>query len=90
MEPLTLHAALSPVHHCPLLAAGLLLPQVSAAGRTMDVLGAEPRSGLPSDLFAGACCPICASMLQILWNKEAMNAFSKVWPTDSFHHRAGQ
>uniref|UniRef100_A0A671WZK1 Reversion inducing cysteine rich protein with kazal motifs n=1 Tax=Sparus aurata TaxID=8175 RepID=A0A671WZK1_SPAAU len=26
----------------------------------------------------GACCPICASMLQILWNKEQMNAFSKL------------
>uniref|UniRef100_A0A8C4GJ43 Reversion-inducing cysteine-rich protein with Kazal motifs n=1 Tax=Dicentrarchus labrax TaxID=13489 RepID=A0A8C4GJ43_DICLA len=26
----------------------------------------------------GACCPICASMLQILWNKEQMNTFSKV------------
>uniref|UniRef100_A0A8D3CZ90 Reversion-inducing cysteine-rich protein with Kazal motifs n=1 Tax=Scophthalmus maximus TaxID=52904 RepID=A0A8D3CZ90_SCOMX len=26
----------------------------------------------------GACCPICASMLQILWNKEEMNTFSKV------------
>lgn len=33
MGPLTLHAALSPVHRCPLLAAGLLLPQVSAAGQ---------------------------------------------------------
>uniref|UniRef100_A0A8C5HGK9 Reversion-inducing cysteine-rich protein with Kazal motifs n=1 Tax=Gouania willdenowi TaxID=441366 RepID=A0A8C5HGK9_GOUWI len=26
----------------------------------------------------GACCPICASMLQILWNKEQMNTFSKL------------
>lgn len=26
----------------------------------------------------GACCPICASMLQILWNKELMNTFSKL------------
>lgn len=29
--------------------------------------------------FVGACCPICASMLQILWNKELMNTFSNVW-----------
>uniref|UniRef100_A0A673C786 Reversion-inducing cysteine-rich protein with Kazal motifs n=1 Tax=Sphaeramia orbicularis TaxID=375764 RepID=A0A673C786_9TELE len=28
----------------------------------------------------GACCPVCASMLQILWNKEQMNTFSKVEP----------
>uniref|UniRef100_A0A3B4FC90 Reversion-inducing-cysteine-rich protein with kazal motifs n=1 Tax=Pundamilia nyererei TaxID=303518 RepID=A0A3B4FC90_9CICH len=27
----------------------------------------------------GACCPICASILQILWSKERMNTFSKVW-----------
>uniref|UniRef100_A0A3P8VFF5 Reversion-inducing cysteine-rich protein with Kazal motifs n=1 Tax=Cynoglossus semilaevis TaxID=244447 RepID=A0A3P8VFF5_CYNSE len=26
----------------------------------------------------GACCPICASILQILWNKEQMNTFSKL------------
>ncbi|XP_029283784.1 reversion-inducing cysteine-rich protein with Kazal motifs-like [Cottoperca gobio] len=26
----------------------------------------------------GACCPICAAMLQILWNKEQMNTFSKL------------
>lgn len=26
----------------------------------------------------GACCPICASMLQILWNKEHINTFSKL------------
>uniref|UniRef100_A0A3Q4HAS9 Reversion-inducing cysteine-rich protein with Kazal motifs n=1 Tax=Neolamprologus brichardi TaxID=32507 RepID=A0A3Q4HAS9_NEOBR len=26
----------------------------------------------------GACCPICASVLQILWSKERMNTFSKV------------
>ncbi|KAF6735937.1 Reversion-inducing cysteine-rich protein with Kazal motifs [Oryzias melastigma] len=26
----------------------------------------------------GACCPICASMLQIHWNKEKMNCFSEV------------
>ncbi|KAM3849236.1 reversion-inducing cysteine-rich protein with Kazal motifs-like [Diretmus argenteus] len=26
----------------------------------------------------GACCPICASMLQILWNKDQMNIFSKL------------
>lgn len=47
--------------------------------KTIYTLCADPHSGLTSDLFAGACCPICASMLQILWNKEVMNAFSKVW-----------
>uniref|UniRef100_A0A6Q2WU40 Reversion-inducing cysteine-rich protein with Kazal motifs n=1 Tax=Esox lucius TaxID=8010 RepID=A0A6Q2WU40_ESOLU len=26
----------------------------------------------------GACCPICAGMLQILWNKEQMNVFAKL------------
>ncbi|XP_071370816.1 reversion-inducing cysteine-rich protein with Kazal motifs-like, partial [Centroberyx affinis] len=26
----------------------------------------------------GACCPLCASMLQILWNKDQMNTFSKL------------
>ncbi|KAL4000591.1 tripartite motif-containing protein 16 [Sarotherodon galilaeus] len=26
----------------------------------------------------GACCPICASILQILWSKERMNTFSKL------------
>ncbi|XP_061569070.1 reversion-inducing cysteine-rich protein with Kazal motifs [Cololabis saira] len=26
----------------------------------------------------GACCPICASMLQILWSKKQMNTFSKL------------
>lgn len=29
-------------------------------------------------LSPGACCPICASMLQIVWNSELMNTFSKV------------
>ncbi|XP_063729974.1 reversion-inducing cysteine-rich protein with Kazal motifs isoform X2 [Eleginops maclovinus] len=26
----------------------------------------------------GACCPICAAMLQILWNKEQINTFAKL------------
>lgn len=26
----------------------------------------------------GACCPVCASVLQILWNKEHINTFSKL------------
>uniref|UniRef100_A0A672JRZ8 Reversion-inducing cysteine-rich protein with Kazal motifs n=1 Tax=Sinocyclocheilus grahami TaxID=75366 RepID=A0A672JRZ8_SINGR len=26
----------------------------------------------------GACCPVCAGMLQILWNKAQMNSFAKV------------
>ncbi|XP_054607370.2 reversion-inducing cysteine-rich protein with Kazal motifs [Nothobranchius furzeri] len=26
----------------------------------------------------GACCPICASMLQIIWNQKQMNTFSKL------------
>ncbi|KAJ8413281.1 hypothetical protein AAFF_G00092770 [Aldrovandia affinis] len=26
----------------------------------------------------GACCPLCAGMLQILWNKEQMNIFAKL------------
>uniref|UniRef100_A0AAY4BEA9 Reversion-inducing cysteine-rich protein with Kazal motifs n=1 Tax=Denticeps clupeoides TaxID=299321 RepID=A0AAY4BEA9_9TELE len=26
----------------------------------------------------GACCPLCAGMLQILWNREQMNAFAKL------------
>ncbi|XP_072567135.1 reversion-inducing cysteine-rich protein with Kazal motifs-like [Paramormyrops kingsleyae] len=26
----------------------------------------------------GACCPLCAGMLQILWNKEQMNVFPKL------------
>uniref|UniRef100_A0A8B9RIA1 Reversion-inducing cysteine-rich protein with Kazal motifs n=1 Tax=Astyanax mexicanus TaxID=7994 RepID=A0A8B9RIA1_ASTMX len=26
----------------------------------------------------GACCPICAGMLQILWNKKQMNTFAKL------------
>lgn len=26
----------------------------------------------------GACCPICAGMLQILWNKQQMNIFAKL------------
>ncbi|KAM6953658.1 LOW QUALITY PROTEIN: reversion-inducing cysteine-rich protein with Kazal motifs [Aplochiton taeniatus] len=26
----------------------------------------------------GACCPLCAGMLQILWNKEQMNTFAKL------------
>ncbi|KAG5268717.1 hypothetical protein AALO_G00215660 [Alosa alosa] len=26
----------------------------------------------------GACCPLCAGMLQILWNKQQMNAFAKL------------
>uniref|UniRef100_A0A673LT82 Reversion-inducing cysteine-rich protein with Kazal motifs n=1 Tax=Sinocyclocheilus rhinocerous TaxID=307959 RepID=A0A673LT82_9TELE len=28
----------------------------------------------------GACCPVCAGLLQILWNKVQMNTFSKVNP----------
>uniref|UniRef100_A0A671RDQ0 Reversion-inducing cysteine-rich protein with Kazal motifs n=1 Tax=Sinocyclocheilus anshuiensis TaxID=1608454 RepID=A0A671RDQ0_9TELE len=28
----------------------------------------------------GACCPVCAGMLQILWNKAQMNSFAKVNP----------
>uniref|UniRef100_A0A672NAN3 Reversion inducing cysteine rich protein with kazal motifs n=1 Tax=Sinocyclocheilus grahami TaxID=75366 RepID=A0A672NAN3_SINGR len=28
----------------------------------------------------GACCPVCAGQLQILWNKAQMNTFSKVNP----------
>uniref|UniRef100_A0AAY5EEX4 Reversion-inducing cysteine-rich protein with Kazal motifs n=1 Tax=Electrophorus electricus TaxID=8005 RepID=A0AAY5EEX4_ELEEL len=26
----------------------------------------------------GACCPVCAGMLQILWNKQQMNVFAKL------------
>ncbi|KAG7278690.1 hypothetical protein CRUP_030084, partial [Coryphaenoides rupestris] len=26
----------------------------------------------------GACCPICASILQVLWNQDQMNVFAKV------------
>ncbi|MEQ2219083.1 hypothetical protein XENOCAPTIV_012271, partial [Xenoophorus captivus] len=26
----------------------------------------------------GSCCPICASMLQILWSQKQMNTFSKL------------
>ncbi|CDQ94918.1 unnamed protein product [Oncorhynchus mykiss] len=26
----------------------------------------------------GACCPLCAGMLQILWNKEQMKVFAKL------------
>ncbi|KAK7124115.1 hypothetical protein R3I93_022277 [Phoxinus phoxinus] len=26
----------------------------------------------------GACCPVCAGMLQILWNKQQMNIFAKL------------
>uniref|UniRef100_A0A8C1UHS1 Reversion-inducing cysteine-rich protein with Kazal motifs n=1 Tax=Cyprinus carpio TaxID=7962 RepID=A0A8C1UHS1_CYPCA len=28
----------------------------------------------------GACCPVCAGLLQILWNKAQMNTFAKVNP----------
>ncbi len=29
-------------------------------------------------MCAGACCPVCAGMLQILWNKAQMNSFAEV------------
>ncbi|KAF7648159.1 hypothetical protein LDENG_00161100 [Lucifuga dentata] len=38
----------------------------------------EPMTPDSEPPFPGACCPICASMLQILWNKDQMNIFSKL------------
>ncbi|KTF95791.1 hypothetical protein cypCar_00030231 [Cyprinus carpio] len=29
-------------------------------------------------MCAGACCPVCAGLLQILWNKAQMNTFAKL------------
>ncbi|XP_029687796.1 reversion-inducing cysteine-rich protein with Kazal motifs [Takifugu rubripes] len=37
-----------------------------------------PSPGCRAVTPPGACCPICASMLQILWNKDGMNTFSKL------------
>uniref|UniRef100_A0A3Q3F7K4 Reversion-inducing cysteine-rich protein with Kazal motifs n=1 Tax=Labrus bergylta TaxID=56723 RepID=A0A3Q3F7K4_9LABR len=59
-----------------------------AVGGVSDMAPDSACSGIPCPPLStpgclpvtppGACCPICASMLQILWNKEQMNTFSKL------------
>ncbi|XP_015210000.1 reversion-inducing cysteine-rich protein with Kazal motifs [Lepisosteus oculatus] len=39
---------------------------------------ALPTKGCNPVIPPGACCPLCAGMLQILWTKEQMNVFAKL------------